>query len=118
MCYTRIMAYKDKNDPRLKAARLRHYYKNKEQYLERNKVARANIKDLVDSYKNKPCVDCGVSYPPYIMQFDHVNQDKEYNVSSLIRHNNVDKIKKEIAKCEVVCANCHAERTHRRLVQK
>lgn len=112
------MAYKDKNDPRYKEARLRHYYKNKEQYRERNRKARVRMRKLVDSYKNIPCRDCDITYPPYVMQFDHTSDNKEYNVSSLIRHNNVKKIEKEIAKCEVVCANCHAERTHRRLVQK
>jgi hypothetical protein len=44
-------------------------------------------RDWLDSLKVEPCADCGRSFPPYVMQFDHV-------------------------RCDLVCANCHAIRTH------
>lgn len=70
---------------------------------------------LVDIKKNRPCIDCQVVYPHYVMHWDHLGiEPKLFNISramSLPR----EKILAEIAKCELVCANCHAERTHTRL---
>ena len=49
------------------------------------------------------------------MQFDHLNTlDKVKEVSSLTSTGTLESVKKEISKCELVCANCHAERTYRR----
>ena len=61
--------------------------------------------------KDKPCKDCNVQYAPYVMQFDHISDDKVCNVSQL---QSIEAITAEAAKCEVVCANCHAARTWRR----
>jgi hypothetical protein len=65
--------------------------------------------------KNRPCADCGRSYPPYVMDFDHVRGEKVANVSVLVAGGaSRRRVLAEIAKCEVVCANCHRERTHGR----
>jgi hypothetical protein len=63
------------------------------------------------------CVDCGINNH-IILDFDHL-KDKKYNISRMI-HNGFSwaAIKKEIAKCEVVCANCHRIRTHDRLTHR
>jgi hypothetical protein len=62
---------------------------------------------------NRPCVDCGKIYPHYVMQFDHIGTNKVAAISDLnFRAQSV--IEAEIAKCELVCANCHAERTWQR----
>lgn len=75
------------------------------------------VRDRVQSLKEAtPCTDCGISYPYVVMQFDHVRGDKVANVSRLVaRLAAWHRIEAEIAKCELVCANCHALRTHRRL---
>src|SRR5881296_437572 len=66
---------------------------------------------LVDELKSCPCSDCGVQHPPYVMQFDHRDPaTKEFSVGKLITLS-WGRILKEVAKCDVVCANCHAERT-------
>lgn len=50
------------------------------------------------------------------MDFDHLG-DKRFLISSAARRGiSFDKIKQEIAKCEVVCANCHRNRTHMRML--
>ena len=61
--------------------------------------------------KDKPCKDCNVQYEPYVMQFDHISDNKVSNVSQL---QSIQAITLEAAKCEVVCANCHAARTWKR----
>lgn len=69
----------------------------------------------LDTLKNLPCMDCGSAYPPYVMHFDHVKKGKKFNVSEGIsRGYALTTVLAEIAKCELICANCHAERTHNR----
>jgi hypothetical protein len=47
------------------------------------------------------------------MQFDHVIDEKRDNISDMARKSlSLETIQTEIDKCEIVCANCHAERTH------
>lgn len=66
--------------------------------------------------KERPCADCGQSYPHYVMDFDH-----RYGVTKVMKVSQIYKrsmktLKAEIAKCDVVCANCHRERTHQRKI--
>jgi hypothetical protein len=76
---------------------------------------------IITAAKAHPCVDCGVQYPHYVMQLDH-RGDKLFTVSSVIssgpikgirrRDITLEMLQAEIAKCDVVCANCHAARTY------
>jgi hypothetical protein len=59
------------------------------------------------------CVDCG-NNDFRVLDFDHVISGKLYNISEMPQRYGIDKIKEEIKKCEVVCANCHRIRTHNR----
>jgi hypothetical protein len=63
-----------------------------------------------------PCKDCGCLYPPYVMDFDHLfAETKLFSVSQMANRGfSYEKIFEEIAKCELVCSNCHRERTHQR----
>lgn len=61
--------------------------------------------------KNVPCADCGVRHPPYVMDFDHGDTDKIALVSTVVRTWPPERLRAEIRKCDVVCANCHRERT-------
>lgn len=106
------MAYKNIEDQR--AASKRHYYNNKQSYLDKNKQYRLHIrKFIIDFKENVECVDCGVKYPYYVMDFDHL-EDKKFNISYLAATGRIGKLKDEIAKCEIVCANCHRKRTYER----
>lgn len=92
-----------------------HYNANKEQYLLRRDESTERKKDYVRSLKeNATCKDCGNKYPHYILQFDHV-ETKTENVSVLVS-NSWNKLLAEIAKCDIVCANCHAARTYHRRI--
>lgn len=48
------------------------------------------------------------------MDFDHIDGDKVDNVGHMRYTAGGNKILEEIAKCEVVCANCHRQRTYAR----
>lgn len=69
----------------------------------------------VELKSGKACTDCGNSYHPAAMQWDHTGSDKEYNVSNMgYLGLSKERILREISKCELVCANCHAVRTYNR----
>jgi endogenous inhibitor of DNA gyrase (YacG/DUF329 family) len=67
------------------------------------------------SLKSQPCTDCKKNYPICCMEFDHVRGKKIHNIGSMFAHTySRETIELEIAKCELVCANCHKVRTRNR----
>lgn len=101
----------------MKARGRAYYHKNKNRQLNlarnRTNKARALKRKYLVNAKDKPCSDCGVKYPHYVLDFDHKNKnDKIDNIAHLVNRNwSLKKIKEEISKCDIVCANCHRERT-------
>jgi len=74
------------------------------------------IRRYLQKYKKQPCMDCGNEYPPYVMDFDHrPGETKVFNISRFMRENrSLEQVQEEIAKCDLVCANCHRIRTFTR----
>lgn len=66
-----------------------------------------------NSLKNKPCADCGKEYPPCVMEFHHLDPKlKSFGLGQgRFRHSRED-ILEEIAKCILLCANCHRLREY------
>ena len=62
----------------------------------------------------KGCADCGYNAHPAALEFDHVNGKKLFNIGEEIGSYSREKLWEEIAKCDVVCANCHSIRTANR----
>lgn len=96
-----------------------HYIKDKEKYLERakknNPEIRKKYRKLLNEIKSVPCKDCNKQFPPYVMDFDHL-EDKKFNIGTSINRFSWETILTEVNKCDIVCANCHRIRTHRRIV--
>jgi len=59
------------------------------------------------------CVDCGYNDHPAALDFDHVHGEKTFALSTAMSSSD-ETIRREAAKCEVVCANCHRVRTFER----
>ena len=98
----------------------KHYVEHKPDYVSksalRNRRNRDVLKAVVLPLKNKPCTDCGKTFPPCAMQFDHVRGVKRCDVAHMMAVGySVETVLKEIAKCDLVCACCHAIRTDKRL---
>lgn len=60
-----------------------------------------------------PCVDCG-NTDILVLEFDHINDDKEGDIGTLTRRVSLAKLQAEVAKCEVRCVNCHRKITNKR----
>lgn len=95
--------------------RMNSYHNNYERERKyRYDKSRENAEKLKEYKESQPCTDCGIFFPSYVMDFDHTSDNKESNVGNLIK-SSWERILKEIKKCELVCSNCHRERTHSRL---
>ena len=73
-----------------------------------------------DSLKNAPCSDCVTMYDPVCMDWDHrPTETKFMPVSQMFAAKmSMELIMQEIAKCDLVCANCHRIRTKVRRVRQ
>lgn len=68
-------------------------------------------RSYVRKIKEVPCMDCGILYPFYVMDLDHRDPSiKHKSVSQMMKHP-YDMVIEEVSKCDVVCSNCHRERT-------
>lgn len=94
----------------------KRYYKNHEHYRKRHnksrkKIREKNARKVFEYLKKNPCLICGES-DPIVLEFDHrEDTEKIESISNLILNSNWKKIKNEINKCDVLCANCHRRRT-------
>ena len=94
-----------------------HYRANRAHYIReeaRRKKARTaeRMRYLFGYFLTHPCVDCQES-DPLVLEFDHLG-DKAFCVSHGFSGRNWQAILDEIAKCDVVCSNCHRRRTAKR----
>lgn len=105
------MAYSDPLDPRARASRRKHYKSNKDQYKRHNLEVREQARIVMREAKERPCEDCGVEYPSYVMDFHHRDPDQKSGYVGRMARSGLKKLAIEIAKCDVLCANCHRERT-------
>lgn len=94
------MPYKDKETQR--AAQRKHQQKKRLQCLE----------IVQDAKRDVPCADCGIVYAPYVMDFDHIKGTKVAGIATLAGNGARAALLRELPKCELVCANCHRERTY------
>jgi hypothetical protein len=77
--------------------------------------ARERNSRYIDEQKSCPCADCRVRYPPFLLDFDHVRGQKIAILAKLRSGRaSLTRVAAEIAKCEVVCSNCHRLRTYLR----
>ncbi len=112
------MPWKDKS--KYKSEAYREYMRNYQRdWHQRNKVQRiARVHErkerLWEFYHQLKatleCARCGENHPA-TLQFHHRDpQEKDFNLSEAVREGySIERIKREVAKCIVLCANCHAK---------
>ena len=66
--------------------------------------------------RDRPCIDCSGRFLPFVMEFDHRDPTaKSFEITRMLGHSGIERILAEVAKCDIVCANCHRDRTFRRM---
>ncbi len=74
-------------------------------------IIERNRRFVFEYLEEHPCECCGES-DPVVLEFDHCRGKKHKNISKMIRDgSSLEKIKEEIDKCQVLCANCHRRKT-------
>ena len=113
------MPFKDIEKQR--EASRRHYAKHRDKVIasakKYSKLARDRTRTHINTHlKTNPCVDCGET-DIIVLEFDHIGEagTKHFIISDATRFGyGMKKLKDEIAKCEVRCANCHRKKTYER----
>lgn len=96
-----------------------HYLANKQRYVDQARARKKLLRRkrtayLIDYFDNHPCTDCG-ERDPVVLEFDHLDAAvKSFDIGQVLPYRSWQSILDEMAKCEVVCANCHRRRTARR----
>src|SRR2546423_7776287 len=92
-----------------------YYAEHRDEEIERVRVRQAGTLEFLRDLRRRPCADCGGTFPPWIMDFDHRDPaDKSFSIAAgKVLLKSRDLLLAEIAKCDIVCANCHAVRTYR-----
>ena len=108
-CFFKDRSKTDGLDGRCKSCSKVRKYRNGGSYKSPKRIA-------INEAKSKPCTDCNLKYPPYVMEFDHIpgKGEKIADISRMAFDYGLSLIQEEIKKCELVCANCHRERTYKR----
>jgi Zn-finger protein len=95
------------------------YKQKSEKFIASRDRTRQKLRQITDGLRSKPCTDCKRKFPTYIMDFDHRDPSTKVDkVSSFVFKGSLPLLMAEIAKCDVVCANCHKIRTHKRKQEK
>jgi len=112
------MPWKDKSKYRTEAYReyMRSYQRSWHQRNKARRIARIyERKERLWEFYNQlkatsECDHCGENHPA-TLEFHHRDpQKKEFNLGKAVSVGySIERIKKEVAKCTVLCANCHAK---------
>lgn len=100
------------------AYRRAHYLANKPDYIRRaiaqvRERRKTSQREVMRYLATHPCVDCGLA-DPVVLEFDHRDRaEKVMNVATMMASRRWPRVRAEIDKCDVRCANCHRRRTAR-----
>lgn len=87
-----------------------HYRANSESYKKRILADKRKKKEFINEVKaSSKCSICGESRP-WCLEFHHLDgEDKDFNIGDTYRNYGIDRLKNEMSKCIIVCANCHKD---------
>jgi hypothetical protein len=83
-----------------------HYKKYLAKYTARDVLYREELRHFLETAKNKPCAICGGTFLPCAMDFHHRDRTSKTQTVAAYRYIS-KKFIAEIAKCDLLCANCH-----------
>lgn len=86
-----------------------HKYVCKKCCTERVSERRRELKRLAVEYKGGKCEDCGYCKSVSALEFHHVDPSQKDFAIGTIGSRSFEKLKVELDKCKMLCANCHRE---------
>ena len=91
-------------------------YKKHKQWISKNRTLKI-LNEIKKYAKEKWCKICWYNKSIAALQFHHRDQEKKlFSISEAISNwYSLENIKKEIGKCDILCANCHLEITAKQL---
>jgi len=101
------MPYKDPEKRR--ECRRRWYYNHKDSEKKHVKKRKKRIKKWFESYKsNLCCSKCSENHSATLDFHHKLGKNKEMDIAKMVYEGySIERIKKELKKCIVLCANCH-----------
>jgi hypothetical protein len=93
----------------MKIYRKEYYEKNKDFVMKKVKERKDTLRKFVFNSKlNKRCKLCGYTGHPVSLDYHHEDDTKEFAIAEGHKYGySINKIKEEIKKCIILCANCH-----------
>ncbi|MDD2730994.1 MAG: hypothetical protein PHW33_02615 [Candidatus Portnoybacteria bacterium] len=89
---------------------------DKRKYADRRKYIitavskrRKRLREMAINYKGGRCAICGYKKCIQALDFHHLSGDKDFGISEKGMTKSWSRVKKEVDKCVLVCANCHRE---------
>lgn len=78
-------------------------------YWQRHAEKKRCFKKLCLDYKGSKCENCGLIDIPAVYDFHHSDpKEKDFNIAMMRGWCSISgKVKKELDKCKLLCANCH-----------
>ena len=88
----------------------RKYADRREALIKAVAKRRKKIKTLAVEYKGGKCQICGYSKCIGALELHHINsKDKSFGIGEKGYTRSWDKVRNELDKCILLCANCHRE---------
>ncbi|MFA6588570.1 MAG: HNH endonuclease signature motif containing protein [Patescibacteria group bacterium] len=94
----------------------RNYIDRRKYLIEAVKKRRIKVRNLARELKGSKCEICGYAKCQEALEFHHIHE-KKFGISEKGYTRSWQKVKNELDKCQLVCANCHRE-IHSKLAKK
>ena len=90
-----------------------HYQANKKDYFEKNKRREIANRAWFKDYKSRLSCSVCPEHHPACLDFHHIDPSKKkWAIAQMVHKISLKSLKDEIAKCVVLCANCHRKKHH------
>lgn len=88
----------------------RTYHDRRKYIIKAVQKRRKKIREMAVSYKGGQCERCGYRRCLEALDFHHLDPaQKDFGISSRGYTRSWDKVREELDKCIMLCANCHRE---------
>ena len=90
-------------------AEKRTYASRRDELIHAVAKRRKKIKIMAIEYKGGRCQACGYNKYPGALDLHHISGQKSFSIGDKGYTRSWERVKQELDKCILVCANCHRE---------